>query len=148
VPASLWSPRRATPAPDKDFDRFNGLDRNHRTASAAGLRDIAATEHAFDQHLTHLAQPAQAAAWAHTLIRANEARAALTLRAADSTSLLQLDSLRPSLTAANVPAQRAVSAIRATLGMPPPIPPDQRGLQHSHGKQPVTHRLVAEAWAN
>ncbi|MBF9072712.1 hypothetical protein [Streptacidiphilus fuscans] len=105
---------------DKDFDRFSGPDRNQLAASAADLRDIAATEHVFDQHLAQLALPAQAAARAHTLIRANEARASLTLRAADSTTLRQLDSLRPSLTAANAPVERAVSAIRTTLGLPPP----------------------------
>lgn len=105
---------------DKDFDRFNGPDRNHITASAADLRDIAATEHIFDQHLAQLTLPAPAAAWAHTLIRANEARANLTLRAADSTTLRQLDSLGPSLTAANAPVERAVSRIRTTLGLPPP----------------------------
>ncbi|MEY9846069.1 hypothetical protein [Streptacidiphilus sp. MAP5-3] len=107
---------------DRDFDRFNGPDRSDLTASAADLRDIATTEHAFDQRLAHLTLtlPPEAATWARTLIRANEARASLTLRAADSTSLRQLGGLRPSLTAANAPVERAVSAIRATLGLPPP----------------------------
>jgi hypothetical protein len=113
----------ATPANhrlDVDFDRFNGADRADLAAARMDLRDIAATEHAFDRNLAHLALPNAAAAWAHTLISTNEDRAALTARAAESISLAQLNGLRPTLTAANAPVERAVTAIRADLGLPPP----------------------------
>ncbi|SEL80916.1 hypothetical protein [Streptacidiphilus jiangxiensis] len=105
---------------DKDVDRFDGPDRGRLTASTADLRDIAATERTFDQRLAQLALPARAAASARSLIAANEARATLTLRAARSTSLRQLEGLRPALTAANAPVERSVRAIRLSLALPPP----------------------------
>jgi hypothetical protein len=113
----------ATPANhrlDADFDRFDGPDRGDLASARADLRDIAATEHAFDHNLARLALPPMAAAWARTLITTNEARADLTARAAASPSLPHLNALRPALTAANAPVERAVTAIRAGLALPPP----------------------------
>lgn len=113
----------ATPANhrlDVDFDRLDGSDRGDLPAARADLRDIAATEHAFDRSLARLALPPAAAAAARTLISANEARADLTACAAEATSLPRLDGLRPRLTAANVPVERAVTSTRADLGLPPP----------------------------
>ncbi|RAG87237.1 hypothetical protein DN069_01465 [Streptacidiphilus pinicola] len=113
----------ATPANhrlDADFDRFDGADRGDLAAARADLRDIAATEHAFDRDLARLALPQAAAAWVRPLISANETRADLTARAATSGSLPLLNGLRPRLTAANAPVERAVTGIRADLGLPPP----------------------------
>jgi hypothetical protein len=113
----------ATPANhrlDVDFDRFDGADRGDLAAARADLRDIAATEHGFDRNLARLALPPAAAAWARTLVSTNEARVALTARAASSTSLPGLNALRPALVAANAPVERAVTAIRADLALPPP----------------------------
>ena len=105
---------------DKDFDREHGPDRDNLTAARADLRDIAATERLFDQRLAALALPPGPESWARTLITVNESRAALTSRAAASSSLSQLDSFQPQLTAANVPVEQAVTAIRADLGLPAP----------------------------
>ncbi|WP_042431607.1 hypothetical protein [Streptacidiphilus anmyonensis] len=105
---------------DTDFDRFDGPDHADLAAARADLRDIAVTERAFDHDLARLALPAAAASWAHTLASTNEARAQLTSRAANSTSLARLNDLRPALTSANAPVERAVTALRADLGLPPP----------------------------
>ena len=105
---------------DTDFDRVHGPDRSNLGAAKADLRDIAATEHLFDSQLTALTLPAGPEGWAHTLITVNEARAALTTQAAASTSLAQLASYQSRLTAANVPVEQAVTAIRAELGLPAP----------------------------
>lgn len=105
---------------DTDFDRVQGPDRGNLAAARADLRDITATEHLFDARLTALVLPSGPEGWAHTLVTVNEARAALTARAAASTSLAQLASYQSQLTAANVPVEQAVTAIRAELGLPAP----------------------------
>lgn len=105
---------------DADFDRAQGPDRADLAASAADLRDIAATELRFDRQLAVLVLPPGPESWAHALIRANEARAALTTQAAASKSVAQLGSYRHPLAAANVPVEQAAVAIRNDLGLPAP----------------------------
>ncbi|WP_370110997.1 hypothetical protein [Streptacidiphilus sp. MAP12-33] len=105
---------------ERDFDRFEGPDRGHLAASRADLRDIAATERAFDRGLARLTLPADAAGWARTLVRVNETRADLTVRVAADATSAALDAQRPALTAANVPVERAVTELRADLRLPPP----------------------------
>ena len=105
---------------DSDFDREQGPDHDNLAAATADLRDVVATEHLFDQRLTALVLPPGPEDWAHTLFTVNEARAALTAQAAASTSLAQLASYQSQLTAANVPVEQAVTAIRAELGLPAP----------------------------
>ncbi|WP_042374608.1 hypothetical protein [Streptacidiphilus neutrinimicus] len=105
---------------DTDFDRFDGPDRGDLARARTDLRDIAATEHAFDQDLARLELPPAAVTWAQVLVGANEARAALTSRAAANTALPQLNALRPVLSAMNAPVERAVTALRADLRLPPP----------------------------
>ncbi|WP_042388267.1 hypothetical protein [Streptacidiphilus melanogenes] len=105
---------------DADFDHLEDRDHANPPTARADLRDIAATERAFDQQLARLALPSAVEASARTLIRVNETRADLTARAAASTSLGQLHAAQAALTAANAPVERAVAAIRAELGLPPP----------------------------
>jgi hypothetical protein len=105
---------------ETDFDRLHGPDRADPAGADADLRDIAATEHLFDQRLSVLALPADPERRARTLIGVNEARAALTRRAAASRTPAQLAGYQAPLTAANVPVERAVRAIRVSLGLPPP----------------------------
>jgi hypothetical protein len=105
---------------DTDFDRLQGPDRVDLAAARADLRDIAATEHLFDQRLAALKLPPGPEAWAHTLIRVNETRAALTTRAAAGVSPAQLAGYRRPLAAANVPVESAATAIRVELGLPAP----------------------------
>jgi lauroyl/myristoyl acyltransferase len=69
--------------------------------------------------LLTIAFPPQTEAVAQQLYSANEARADLTATAAGSASLSQLAGYEKQLTAANVPVERAVTTIRAQLGLPP-----------------------------
>ncbi len=105
---------------DTDFDRLHGPDRADLPAARSDLRDIAATEHLFDERLSALALPPGAEASARTVIRANEDRAALTRQAADSSTPARLAAYQPRLTAANAPVEQAVRQIRAELQLPAP----------------------------
>lgn len=103
-----------------DFNGLHGRDRHHLAAAEADLRDAAATERLFDRGLLALAFPPATEATAWVLFRVNQARASLTLRAAASTSLSQLDGYEQRLDAANGPVEREVKLIRRQLGLPPP----------------------------
>jgi hypothetical protein len=104
---------------DADFDRLGGPDQGTLAAAQADLRDAVATERLFDRCLLTIAFPPQTEAVAQQLYSANEARADLTATAAGSASLSQLAGYDKQLTAANVPVERAVTTIRAQLGLPP-----------------------------
>lgn len=105
---------------DTDFDRLHGPDRGDLAAARRDLRDIAATEHLFDERLAALRLPPGPDAWARRLISANEDRATLTMQAAVSATPAELAGYQQRLTAANVPVEQAVRAIRADLGLPAP----------------------------
>ena len=103
-----------------DFDRLDGPDRGRLVAAEADLRDAANTEHLFDHRLLTLAFPSRIEATAVRLAAVNEARADLTVTAADVTSLQLLHQYEKQLTAANAPVEEAVTTIRSQLGLPPP----------------------------
>lgn len=103
-----------------DFDRVQGPDHANLAAATGDLRDIAAAERSFDHELSMLTLPPGAESTAHTLIRANEARAGLSDQAADSDSLAQLDSFQHRLAAANAPVEQSVREIHFELGLPAP----------------------------
>lgn len=105
---------------DRDFDRLHGRDRSRLAAARADLRDIAATERAFDRQLARLTLPSPAGATARALITANQARAALTDLAAASTTLGRLHTYDQPLAAANARVETPVRALRSQLGLPPP----------------------------
>jgi hypothetical protein len=105
---------------DHEFDGLADAERGDLTSARTDLRQIAATERAFDQRLAALSLPSGADATARALITANEARAALTTQAAASGTLDQLDSYKARLTAANAQVERPVRVIRAELGLPAP----------------------------
>ncbi|MBR7833884.1 hypothetical protein KDL01_11440 [Actinospica durhamensis] len=105
---------------DKDFDRLRGPDRTDLPAARSDLRDIAATEHLFDERLSALTLPPGPEVSAGTVISANEARAALTGQAADSTTPAQLAAYQLRLAAANAPVEHAVRDIRVQLHLPAP----------------------------
>jgi hypothetical protein len=113
----------ATPANrrlDHDFDRLEDLDHSDLAAARADLRDIAATERLFDHQLLGIPFPPPIGPVARSLVRVNQARAALTTAAAGSASLARLRSCEPRLDAANGPVEEAVRVIRAQLDLPPP----------------------------
>ena len=105
---------------DHEFDALTDAERGDLTSAKTDLREIAATERAFDQHLAALSLPSGADATARALITTNEARAALTTQAGTSGTLDQLDSYKTRLTAANAQVERPVKVIRAELGLPAP----------------------------
>ncbi len=105
---------------DHEFDGLTDAERGDLTAARTDLREIAATERAFDQRLAALSLPSEADATARALITANEARATLTTQAAASGTLDQLDGFKTRLTAANAQVERPVKVIRAELGLPAP----------------------------
>lgn len=105
---------------DHEFDGLADAERGDLTSARTDLRQIAATERAFDQRLAALSLPSGADATARALITANEARAALTTQAAASGTLDQLDGYKTRLTAANAQVERPVKVIRAELGLPAP----------------------------
>jgi len=103
-----------------DFDRLAGRDRDRLAVAQADLRDAAATEHQFDRRLLAIVFPAATGRIARLLFQVNQSRASLTISAAASVSLRQLDSFERRLTAANAPVKEAVRVIRSQLGLPPP----------------------------
>lgn len=105
---------------EAEFDRLHGRDHRALAAARADLRNIAATEHLFDQRLLGISFPPAIAVVARALYRVNQSRASLTAAAAQSLSLRQLAGYLPRLTAANAPVEQAVRAIRRQLGLPPP----------------------------
>jgi type IV pilus biogenesis protein CpaD/CtpE len=105
---------------DHEFDGLADAERGDLSSAKTDLRQIAATERAFDQRLAALSLPSGADATARALITANEARAALTTRAAASGTLDQLNGYKTRLTAANAQVERPVKVIRAELGLPAP----------------------------
>lgn len=105
---------------DADFGPLEGRDRNRLAAGEADLRDAAATERLFDRRLLQIVFPPATEQVARLLYRVNQARAALTIAAAASTSLPQLHAYQRRLSAANRPVEQAVRTIRRQLGLPPP----------------------------
>lgn len=105
---------------DAAFGRLQRRDRNRLAAAEADLKDAAATERLFDRRLLEIAFPPRTEQAARLLYRVNQARAALTTAAAQSTSIRQLHTSQRRLTAANRPVEEAVKTIRRQLGLPPP----------------------------
>jgi hypothetical protein len=105
---------------DADFDGLDDHDHDDLHASAAYLRDAAATERRFDVQLLRLPLLPAMETVARLMAAANQSRALLTDQAAGSTSLAQLRGYEPRLTAANASVEEAVRVIRDQLGLPPP----------------------------
>ena len=105
---------------DHEFDRLDGPDRDHLKRSRGDLRAIAATERLFDHRLSRIAFGPRLERVAHSLYHSNQKRAALTTRAAGSSSLPEVREYERRLNAANRPVERAVRTLRHKLGLPPP----------------------------
>lgn len=105
---------------DAAFGRFNGRDRHRLAAAEADLRAAAATEQLFDRRLLAMPLPPGIEVVARELVAVNQTRIALTLTAARSKSLRQLNALRPRLEAVNGPVESGSVVIRAQLDLPPP----------------------------
>jgi hypothetical protein len=105
---------------EEAFDALEGKDANNLSAAQADLRDAAATERLFDRRLDAIDFPAEIEATADALVKVNEARAALTTRAATAPTITALRDYEKQLDAANEPVEVQVKLIRTQLGLPPP----------------------------
>jgi hypothetical protein len=105
---------------DHDFDGLKDHEGDNLAAAEADLRAAAATERRFDRQLIAITFPPPAKPIVRLLYTANQARAALSITAAATTSLRQLRGYQTRLDAANEPVEEAVRVIRSQLGLPPP----------------------------
>lgn len=105
---------------DHDFDGLKDHEGDNLAAAEADLRAAAATERRFDRQLIAITFPPPTEPIVRLLYAANQARAALSMTAAATTSLRQLRGYQTRLDAANEPVEEAVRVIRSQLGLPPP----------------------------
>jgi hypothetical protein len=99
---------------------FTAAERGNLAAAKADLRAEVATETRFDQQLAAIPFPPAIVAIARAMIRANQARGALTARQARSASLVQLRSFDQRHRAADAAVEVQVRLIRKALHLPPP----------------------------
>jgi hypothetical protein len=92
--------------------------RGNVAAAQNALMSEVASEHAFDTSLARITFPPAVTALAKALIRANEARATLTARQAQSTSMVQLRSFNRRDAVAGAAVEKDVKLIRKALTSP------------------------------
>jgi hypothetical protein len=98
---------------------FTANERGNIAAAKADLRAEVATESLFDKQLAAIPFPPAIAAIARAMIRANQARGALTARQARSRSLAQLRLFDQRHRAADAAVEAQVRLIRKALKLPP-----------------------------
>lgn len=91
--------------------------RNLAAAQTALMAEVT-SEHTFDTSLAHITFPPAVTAIAKALIRANEARATLTAKQAESTSVAGLRSFNRRVDVAGAAVQKDVKLIRTALASP------------------------------
>jgi hypothetical protein len=101
-------------------DGYKASEHSNLAAAAADLRAEVATETRFDRQLAAIGFPPAIEAIARALIRANQARGALTARQARSGSLAQLQSFDRRHAAGDAAVEVQVRRIRKALHLPPP----------------------------
>lgn len=94
------------------------LRRGNVAAAQNALTAEVTSEHTFDTSLARVTFPPAVMAVAKALIRANEARATLTAKQAQSTSMTQLRSFNRRVDVAGVAVQKEVKLIRKALASP------------------------------
>lgn len=92
--------------------------RGNIAAAQIALMSEVTSEHAFDTSLAHTTFTPAVTAIAKALIRDNEARATLTAKQAQSTSVAQLRSFNRRVDVAGVAVQKDVKLIRKALTSP------------------------------
>ena len=102
-----------------DQAAYTAVERRRNLAAAQSTLIAEATsERTFDTSLARITFPPAVAAVAKALIRANEARARLTAKQAQSTSLAQLRSFNRRVGLAGAAVQKEVKLIRKVLASP------------------------------
>jgi hypothetical protein len=94
--------------------------RGNLAAAQNALMSEVASEHAFDTSLARITFPPAVTALAKALIRANDARATLTAKQAQSTSIVQLRSFNRRDAVASAAVEKDVKFIRKALTSPSP----------------------------
>ncbi len=92
--------------------------RGNVAAAQIALMSEVTSEHTFDTSVGGITFPPAVMVIAETLIRANKARAVLTAKQAQSTSLVQLRSFNRRVDVAGVAVQKEVKLIRKVLASP------------------------------
>jgi hypothetical protein len=101
-----------------DIAAYRTNQRRDLAAAQTALMAEVTSEHAFDVSLARIMLPPAIAAIARALIRANQARATLTVKQAGSTSLTQLRSFDRRVDVASAAVQKEMKLIRAALESP------------------------------
>lgn len=105
---------------DVEVGGYRDAERHDLTRARADLRAQAATERRFDAGLLSLPFPGLIARTARALVRANQARIALTERQAQAGTLAGMRRLDGRHRAADRAVEAQVRLIRVLLGLPPP----------------------------
>lgn len=114
---AIMVPARQQLSADQAAYTAAGRRRNLAAAQSALTAEVT-SEHTFDTSLVGVTFPPAVAAIAKALIRANEARATLTAKQAQSTSLAQLRSFNRRVVLAGVAVEKDVKLIRKALASP------------------------------
>ncbi len=102
-----------------DQAAYTAAERRRNLAAAqSALTAEVTSEHTFDTSLVGVTFPPAVAAIGKALIRANEARATLTAKQAQSTSLAQLRSFNRRVVLAGAAVEKDVKLIRKALASP------------------------------
>lgn len=104
---------------DAAVDGFRASQHQDLSTAAADLKKQAAIERRFDRDLLKIKFPDQVEVVAAKLVRVNEARADLAIKAAMSPTLLALAAFAPARSASDARVEQEVNLIRRQLGLPP-----------------------------
>jgi len=105
---------------DVEVDGYGDAERDDLARARGDLRAQVATERRFDAGLLGLPFPDLIAQTARALVRANQARIALTERQARASTLTGMRRLDGRHRAADAAVEAQVRLIRVFLGLPPP----------------------------
>jgi hypothetical protein len=114
---AIMIPARQQLSADQAAYNVDVRRRNVAAAQIALMSEVT-SEHTFDASLARITFTPAITAIAKALIRANEARATLTAKQAQSTSLAQLRSFNRRVNVAAVAVQKDVKLIRGALASP------------------------------
>jgi hypothetical protein len=103
-----------------DVAAYTASEKHNLAEAEAALTAEVTSERAFDTSLAAITFPPAIAPLAKSLIRADQARAALTAEQARSSSLTRMRSFDRRVQAAGAAAQTQLALIRQALDSPPP----------------------------
>jgi len=114
--AAILNP--ATQQESVDVAAYTSSEGNNLAAAKAALTAEAMSEHTFDAGLAGIQFPAAVTPLAQAVIQANQARAALIGKQAQSTSLTQLRSFNQQVKVANTTVEKDMSLLLTAINTP------------------------------